>query len=76
MRNRKNGDRFFPFNAPGEKKLKDFFIDEKIPQFKRDRIPLLISEEKIIWIPGIRRSNWHLVQIEDEEVVEITWRKI
>lgn len=76
LRNRKNGDRFFPFNAPGEKKLKDFFIDEKIPQFKRDRIPLLISEEKIIWIPGIRRSNWHLVQIEDEEVVEITWRKI
>lgn len=76
IRNRKDGDRFYPYNGPGEKKLKDFFIDEKIPQFKRDRIPLLICNDKIIWIPSIRRSNWFLPQEEEEEVIQMYWRKL
>lgn len=76
IRNRKDGDRFYPYNGPGEKKLKDFFIDEKIPQFKRDRIPLLICNDKIIWIPSIRRSNWFLPQEDEEEVIQMYWRKL
>ncbi|MDO5649570.1 MAG: tRNA lysidine(34) synthetase TilS [Gallicola sp.] len=76
LRNRKTGDRFYPYNAPGEKKLKDFFIDQKIPRFKRNQIPLLVCNHKIIWIPGIRRSNWYLVGEKDEEFIEFTWRKI
>lgn len=75
LRYRKNGDRFTPFGKGGEKKLKDFFIDEKIPQFKRNRIPLLICDDDIIWIPRIRRSQLYIVRESDEESIEFTWRK-
>ena len=41
VRFRKNGDFFYPKGMNGRKKLKDLFIDNKIPREKRDKIPLL-----------------------------------
>jgi tRNA(Ile)-lysidine synthase len=38
----------------GTQKLKDFFVDHKIPKFERPKIPLLISNDKIAWIIGYR----------------------
>ena len=40
IRNRRNGDSFIPFGMKGSKKIKDYFIDEKIPKDKRDSIPI------------------------------------
>jgi tRNA(Ile)-lysidine synthase len=54
MRNFRPGDRFCPLGVKGSQKLKDFFIDHKIPRFERPRIPLLISEERIAWVVGYR----------------------
>ncbi|GAI93983.1 unnamed protein product, partial [marine sediment metagenome] len=52
LRNRRSGDRFYPLKMKGlKKKVKDFFIDNKIPKSHRDLIPILVgSEDKIIWI--------------------------
>jgi tRNA(Ile)-lysidine synthase len=45
------GDRFVPLGMKGTKKLKSFFIDEKIPQSQRKSIPLLTSKnDDIIWV--------------------------
>jgi tRNA(Ile)-lysidine synthase len=38
----------------GTQKLKDFFIDHKVPKFERPSIPLLISKERIAWVVGYR----------------------
>jgi len=54
MRNFRPGDRFCPLGVKGSQKLKDFFIDHKVPKFERPRVPLLISEEMIAWIVGYR----------------------
>ncbi len=54
MRNFRPGDRFCPLGVKGTQKLKDFFIDHKVPKFERPRVPLLISEEMIAWIVGYR----------------------
>ena len=54
MRNFRLGDRFCPLGIKGSQKLKDFFIDHKIPKFERPKIPLLISGEMIAWIVGHR----------------------
>jgi len=43
VRNRLPGDHFYPQGMEGRKKLKDYFIDRKIPYFLRDKIPLLSS---------------------------------
>ncbi|MFA5498266.1 MAG: tRNA lysidine(34) synthetase TilS [Candidatus Cloacimonadia bacterium] len=47
---RKPGDRFIPLGMTGLKKLKDFFIDEKVNKFDRDKIFIFRDAEKIIWI--------------------------
>lgn len=52
LRNRRDGDRFHPLGAPGSRKLKDFFIDEKVPRESRDGVPLLVDQEGIICVLG------------------------
>lgn len=52
IRFRRAGDSFSPLGARGSKKLKDFFIDKKIPRFLRDHVPLLLSNGKIMWVMG------------------------
>lgn len=52
VRGRRSGDSFRPLGAGGNKKLKDFFIDKKVPRFLRDRIPLLTSNGRIMWVMG------------------------
>lgn len=54
VRNMRPGDRFQPLGMKGTKKLKDFFIDEKIPVDKRRRIPLVVDGASIIWVGGLR----------------------
>ena len=54
MRNFRPGDRFRPLGVKGSQKLKDFFIDHKVPKFDRPKIPLLISGEMVAWIVGYR----------------------
>lgn len=61
IRNRKNGDKFNPFGMMGTKKVKDYFIDEKIPKDLRDKIPLLMDDENIIWILGFATSEAYKV---------------
>jgi tRNA(Ile)-lysidine synthase len=51
------GDRFSPYGMDGHKKVKELFIDGKIPLFTRRRIPLLFSGETLIWVGGMRRSS-------------------
>ncbi len=64
VRSRKPGDRFYPLGAPGAKKLKDFFIDRKIPWEVRDLIPLVIAGNEIIWVAGVQIS--HLCRISED----------
>lgn len=58
VRNRRNGDRMRLHGLNGTKKVKDIFIDEKIPPSQRNRIPIVTDAEgTVIWIPGVRRSD-------------------
>ena len=57
VRNRRRGDRFRPLGFPVEKKLKDFFIDRKVPVVERDLIPLVTCGGAIAWIAGVEVSE-------------------
>ena len=48
VRNWKRGDRFQPLGTQGSKKVKDFFIDLKIPQLNGTKFPLCFSETKLL----------------------------
>ncbi len=66
VRNFRAGDCFQPLGMEGMKKIKDYFIDKKLPRRMRDRIPLLISNNKIIWVVGFRID--HRVRIDEGTV--------
>lgn len=54
VRSRKNGDVFFPLGMNGKKKLKDFFIDKKIPAEKRQVIPIITADGNIAAVYNLR----------------------
>jgi tRNA(Ile)-lysidine synthase len=72
IRSRQPGDRFIPLGMTGFKKLKDFFIDEKVAKYDRDLIPIFDDGEKIFWICGHRidervrytKDSTHYLMIE------------
>ena len=71
VRNFRPGDRFQPLGLKGTQKLKEFFIDHKIPKFERPRIPLLISGEMIAWIVGYRINERVRVTEKTQRVLKV-----
>ncbi|MCD4783864.1 MAG: tRNA lysidine(34) synthetase TilS [Candidatus Eremiobacteraeota bacterium] len=57
LRTRKPGDRFSPIGMKGIKKVKDYFIDKKIPRAQRNSIPIILCGREILWIAGHRQSR-------------------
>jgi len=49
------GDRFEPLGLKGSKKLQDFFVDEKVPQLQRRRVPIVTKADgTVLWVVGHR----------------------
>lgn len=71
LRNRREGDRFKPFGLKGMKKLSDFFIDEKIPRYLRDRVPLLVEGNDILWVIGFRRGDKARITKNTGKILEV-----
>jgi tRNA(Ile)-lysidine synthase len=57
IRNAKPGDRFQPFGMDGEKKIKNFFSDEKVELNERKRVPLVFCGELLGWVGGMRINH-------------------
>ncbi len=68
LRNRRYGDTFCPYSMDKDKKLKDFLINEKVKD--KDSIPLLCFDDIIVWVYGIRNSNYFKVR-DDQKIVKI-----
>lgn len=58
IRSRRDGDRFCPYGRRGSKKLKDFFIDKKIPRTERDKKLLLCCRDKILGVFSVANGAW------------------
>jgi len=71
VRNFRPGDRFSPLGVRGTQKLKDFFIDHKVPKFERSSVPLLISEEEIAWVVGYRIDERVKVTEKTKRVLKV-----
>ncbi|OQY48831.1 MAG: tRNA lysidine(34) synthetase TilS [Desulfobacteraceae bacterium 4572_87] len=66
------GDRFVPLGMTGHKKVKDFFMDRKIPFNIRKNLPLLCQGKNPIWVCGLRIDNRFKVHSETKKVVQIS----
>ncbi|HEX9079915.1 MAG TPA: tRNA lysidine(34) synthetase TilS [Desulfuromonadaceae bacterium] len=63
VRRFRHGDRIVPHGMKGSKKVKDLFIDARVPLPRRRRTPLVFSGGTLIWVCGVRSSD--LTRIDD-----------
>ncbi|MEO0088540.1 MAG: tRNA lysidine(34) synthetase TilS [candidate division WOR-3 bacterium] len=55
----------------GNKKVKKLFIDMKIPQAIRDKIPFICDQKGILWILGVYRAYRGLIKKNTKKVLRI-----
>ena len=68
-RNFRTGDRFIPLGMNGFKKVKDVFINNKIPSEERKKIPILVSRDDIVWVYGIRIDERYKIKQETKRIL-------
>ena len=73
IRKWREGDSFQPFGLKGKKKLSKFFKDEKIPLIQKNKIWLLLSDEKIVWVIGHRMDDQFRVTGNTKNILKITY---
>lgn len=70
VRTRRIGDKMYLKKLNGSKKIKDIFIDFKIPVSERDKWPIVVdSNENIIWIPGVKKSKFTKSKNEKYDII-------
>ena len=74
-RTRQEGDTFAPLGLGGTKKLKEYFIDKKIPQRMRDEIPVLAVGGKILIVADIEIADELKVTDETKQFYKINYEK-
>lgn len=73
IRTRRSGDYFISDVLGHRKKLKEYFIDEKIPLSERDKRWLLANDSEVLWLIGGRISEHVKVSQRTKRILEITY---
>lgn len=71
VRNFRPGDRFVPLGLRGSQKVKNFFINRKVPRSKRNKCPILLSQDKIIWIAGYEIDDTVKVESSSRNILKV-----
>lgn len=70
IRNREGGDYIILKGSNNRKKIKEIFIEKKLPLNKRNNYPLLVdSNNNIIWIPNIKKSKFCNKKSENYDII-------
>ena len=72
VRNRREGDRYQPLGAPGHKKLKEIMRAKSIPLEEREKKPVFISGDEIIWVLGFPVAEKFRICEKTKKVVVLT----
>ncbi len=75
VRNFHEGDRIVPFGMKRGKKVKKVFIERKIPREMRMRLPLIIIQDEIAWIPGVIRSAHHQLGTNTKKIIVLEYKR-
>ncbi|MDI6767142.1 MAG: tRNA lysidine(34) synthetase TilS [Bacteroidota bacterium] len=73
IRSWQEGDWFIPLGMKGKKKLSDFFVDQKFPLFEKQMIPLLISDNNIVWICGKRLDERFKINSKTKKIIKLEY---
>jgi tRNA(Ile)-lysidine synthase len=68
LRRRRPSDRLRPVGGPGSRKLQDLFVDLKIPRAHRPAWPILLVNDQIAWVAGLRTDAHFAVPSEQATI--------
>lgn len=69
------GDVFRPLGMPGKKKVQDFFVDARVPRWRRAWTPLVVDRRgEVVWIVGQRIAEPCRVRPETRQVLHLRAR--
>lgn len=70
LRNKKDGDQIEVKGLNGHKKIKEIFIENKIPKDERNNYPILVDKnDTILWIPFIKKSKYVVKKDEFYDII-------
>ena len=70
VRTKKDGDKLILKGINKTKKIKDIFIDEKIPITERTNWPIVTDDnDEIIWLPGLKKTKFDREKDQNYDII-------
>lgn len=70
-----SGDSFQPFGMKGKKKLSDFLIDEKVSLNDKEKVAVVVANNRILWVVNHRIDDSVKLTDSTTEVIKLTWTR-